>query len=115
MLISRNPKEVWETVHRILDPPKKCISQKPESLNQYFKELASKLTNKENVAFDQTKLVIIIPEQESEGGFAIKHTAFTEVKKFIFELRNNRLSGFDNIPGKFIKPVAEDITSSIVQ
>ena len=45
-------------VHRILDPPKKCISQKPKSLNQYFKELASKLTNKENVAFDQTKLAI---------------------------------------------------------
>ena len=27
-LSSRNPKEVWETVHRILDPPKKCINQK---------------------------------------------------------------------------------------
>ena len=27
-LSSRNPKEVWETVHRILDPPKKCIKTK---------------------------------------------------------------------------------------
>ena len=29
----RNPKEVWETVHRILDPPKKCINQNPEILS----------------------------------------------------------------------------------
>ena len=50
----RNPKEVWETVHRILDPPKKCINQNPEILSQHFTELASKLINKENVAFDQT-------------------------------------------------------------
>ena len=50
----RNPKEVWETVHGILDPPKKCINQNPEILSQHFTELASKLINKENVAFDQT-------------------------------------------------------------
>ena len=114
-LSSRNPKEVWETVHRILDPPKKCINQNPERLNEYFTELASKLINKENVAFDQTKLATIIPEQESDGAFVIKHTTFTEVNKFISELRNDCSSGFDSIPVKFIKPVAEKITSPIVK
>ena len=69
---SRNPKEVWETVYRILDPPKKCLYQNPESLNQYFTELASKLINKENFAFDQAKLATIIPEHESDGAFVIK-------------------------------------------
>ena len=59
------------------------MNQNPKSLNQYFTELASKLINKENVAFDQTKLAIIIPEQESDGAFAKKHTTFTEVNKFI--------------------------------
>ena len=44
-----------------------CINQNAESLNRYFTELASKLINKENVAFDQTKLATIIPEQESDG------------------------------------------------
>ena len=68
-LSSGNPKEVWETAHWILDPPKKCINQSPESLNQHFTELAPKLINKENVAFDQTKLKTTIPEQESEGAF----------------------------------------------
>ena len=111
-LSSRNPKEVWKTVHRLLDPPKKCINQNPENLNQYFTELASKLKNKKkNVAFVQTKLTTIIPEQESDGAFVIKHTTFTELNRFISELRNDCSSGFDNIPVKFIKPVAEDITS----
>ena len=72
-LSSQNPKEVCETVHRILDPPKKCINQNPERLNEYFTELASKLINKENIAFDQTKLATIIPEQESDG--AVRHKA----------------------------------------
>ena len=113
-LSSRNPKEVWETIHRILNPPKKCINQNPERLNEYFTELASKLINKENVAFDQTKLATIIPEQESDGAFFTKYATFTEVIKFISELRNDCSSGFDNIPVKFIKPVAEEITSPIV-
>ena len=108
MLSSRNPEEVWEAIHCILDPPKKCIYQNPESLNQYFTELASKLINKENVAFDQTKLATIIPEQESDGAFVIKRTTFTEVNKFICRLR------YDCSPVKFIEPVAEDITSPIV-
>ena len=113
-LSSPNPKKIWETVHRILDPPKKCINQTPEYLNQYFTELASKLINKENVAFDQTKLATIICEQESDGAFVIKHTTFTELNKFISEVRNDCSSGFDNIPVKFIKLVAENITSPIV-
>ena len=80
---------------------KKCINQNPERLNEYFTELASKLINKENVVFDQTKLATIIPERESDCAFFIKHTTFT-VSKFISELRNDFSSGFDNIPMKLI-------------
>ena len=93
---------------------KKCINQNPERLNEYFAELASKLINKENVALDQTKLATIIPERESDCAFVIKHTTFNEVSKFISELRNDFSSSFDNIPVKLIRPVAEDITSPIV-
>ena len=92
---------------------KKCINQNPESFNQYFTELTSKLINEENLAFDQAKLEPIISEQESDGAFVIKHTTFTEVSNFISELRNDCSSGYENIPVKFIKPVA-DVTSPIV-
>ena len=91
----------------------KCINQNPESLNQYFTELASKLINEENLAFDQAKIAPIISERESDGAFVIKHTTFTEVSKFISELRNHCSSGYENIPVKFITPVAE-VTSPIV-
>ena len=93
---------------------KKCINQNPESLNQYFTELASKLINKDNAVFGQTKLATAIPEKEPDGAFVIKHTTFTKVNNFISELINDCLSGFDNIPVKFIKPVADDITSPTV-
>ena len=54
-------------MHRILDSPKKRINQNPESLDQYFTELISKLINKEHVAFDQTKLATITPELEFDA------------------------------------------------
>ena len=38
----------------------------------------------------------------------------TEVKNIISELRNDCSSGFDNIPGKFIKPFAKEIAAPIV-
>ena len=74
---------------RYTQSTKKFINQNPERLNEYFTEFASKLINKENIAFDQTKLATIISEQESDGAFVIKHTTFTEVNKFISELRND--------------------------
>ena len=64
---------------------KKWINQSPESLKQYFAESASKLINIENVSFGHTKLATIIPEQECDGAFVKKHSAFTEVNKFIFD------------------------------
>ena len=57
-LSSKNPKEVWETVNRILDPPKNLIKHDPGDLDRYYTELASTLTNKENMAVDQLSIVI---------------------------------------------------------
>ena len=93
---------MWETNHHILDLPKKCINQYPESLNQYFTELASKLINKENVLFDQTKLGAIIPEQKSDGAFVIKYNTLSKVSKSISKLRNDCSSDYGNVPVKFI-------------
>ena len=45
---SKNPKEVWSTVNRILAKQQTRIKQHPSDLNNHFTTLASKLTNKEN-------------------------------------------------------------------
>ena len=113
-LSSKNPWEVWETVTGILDPPKNRIKHHPGDLNRYYTELASTLTNKENIAFNQLLLANILPELEKDNTFVKQHTMYTEVKNIIPELRNDCSNGFDNILVKFLKPVVEEIASPIV-
>ena len=66
VLSSKNLKEVWETVNFIFDPPKNRIKHNPGHLNQYYTELASTLTNKENIPFDQLLIANILPELEKD-------------------------------------------------
>ena len=63
-LSSKNLKEVWETVNCTLDPPRNQIKHDAGDLNQYYTQLASAITNKENIAFDQSLLANILPELE---------------------------------------------------
>ena len=72
------------------------------------------MLNKKNIAFDQPLLASILPELETDNTFVIQHTTYTEVKNIISELRNDCFSGFDNMPVKILKPVAEEIASPIV-
>ena len=113
-LSSKNPREVWETLNPILDPPRNRIKHDPGELNRYYTELASTLTNKENITFDQSLLANIFPELEKDNTFTLKSTKYAEAKNIISELRNDYSSVFDNIPVKFLKLVAEETASPIV-
>ena len=108
-------KEVWKTVNRIVDRLKNRINDYPGDLNQYYTELASTLMNKEDIAFDQSLLANILPELEKDNNLCYTtYEVYTKVKNVISELKNDCFSGFDNIPVKFLKPVAEELTSPIV-
>ena len=89
----KNPKEVCETVNRILDPWTNQIEHSPGDLSRYYTELAPTHTNKENIAFEQSLLYCT---------FVIQHTTYTEIKNIISELRNNCSSGCDNTLVKFL-------------
>ena len=65
---SKNPKEVWSTVNRILTKQQTRIKQHPSDLNNHFTTLASKLTDKENAP---SKLPDISSMQENSNGFKI--------------------------------------------
>jgi len=54
-------------------------------------------------------MIHLLPNVDIETSFQLKHTNYTEVVKLIRELRNDCSSGYDNIPVKFVKPVAEEI------
>ena len=112
-LSSKKPKEIWNTVHRILDPPSQRIRHDPESLNRYYTILAAGICNKTNAPFNETEILNNLPEDEADS-FTIIHTSYEEIRKIILDLRNDCSSGFDQIPAKLMKPVVDYITSPLV-
>ena len=83
---SKNPKEVWGTVNRILTKQQTRIKHHPRDLNNHFTTLASKLINKENAP---SKLSDISSIQENSNGFKIPHSNYDQIKKIILGLKNN--------------------------
>ena len=112
-LSSKNPKEIWSTIHRILDPPSQRINQDPDKLNEHYTSLASKLCNKPNNSFKEGD-ILNSHHVDSPESFEIEHTSYETVHKILMELRNDCSSGFDHIPPNLIKPVIDQITSLLV-
>ena len=108
---SQNPKEVWSTVNRILTKQQTGIKQHPSVRNNHFTTLASKLTEKKNAP---SKLPDISSMQGNPNGFKIHHTNHDQIKKIILGLKNDCSSGYDNIPVRFIKPVSDQLISSLI-
>lgn len=114
-LSSKNPKKVWDTVNRILTNQQKRIRHHPSDMNDYFVNLASDLTLKENKQCDFKSILQNLPDQGRNNEFKINHTTYEEINKIINGLKNDCSSGFDDIPIRYIKPVAECLISPIVE
>ena len=77
-------------------------------MNNYFGNLAANLTNKENTKSNLTSLLNNLPDENYD------QSNDNEVYKIITNLKNDCSSGHDNIPVRYLKPVAEYITSLMV-
>ena len=99
-------KDVWQTIHKILKPIYKCIQLDPNTINEYFNSIATKLINTNENNHQPHDIIDSLPEDQSDK-FHLCHIAHNEVVKQIKSLRNDCSTGFDNIPAKFIKPVAD--------
>ena len=81
-------------------------------MNKYFSNLKANLTNKKKTESND------IPKQSLDENynqsFHLNHTNYNEVYKIITNLKNDCSSGRDNITVRYLKPVAEYITSPIV-
>ena len=108
---SKNPKEVWSTVNRILTKQQTRIKQHPSDLDNHFTTLASKLTDKENAPSNQPDISSM---QENSNGFKIQHTNYDQIKKIILGLKYDCSGGYDNIPVRFIKPVSDHLISPLL-
>ena len=113
-LASKNPKTVWNSIDRILNKQQKRINHEPSQTNNYFSNLAANLTNKENTKSNLTSLLNNLPDENYDQSFHLNHTNYNEVYKIITNLKNDCSSGHDNIPVRYLKPVAEYITSPMV-
>ena len=79
-------------------------------MNEYFSNLASQLSGKENTETDfKTVLKNLPTNNNAENQFTIQHTScYEEVNKNFLSLKNDCSdSGYDDIPARFIKPVAD--------
>ena len=89
------------------------INNRKESYN-YFSNLTAYLTNKENTKSNLTSLLNNLPDENYDQSFHLNHTNYNEVYKIITNLKNDCSSGHDNIPVRYLKPVAEYTTLPMV-
>ena len=110
-LLSKNSKELWSTIHRILKPKPKRIKVDPKALNEYYSTLATKLTSNTNNNRDNlTSFINELPAHNALDSFTIQPTTHNEVSKILQNMRSDSSTGHGNIPIKFLKFVADDIS-----
>ena len=80
-------------------------------MNEYYSNLAANLTGKSN---SESRLLDDILITDDESSFKIMHTTYDEVQNIIKNLKNDCSCGPDNISVRFLKPVADFITSPLV-
>ena len=109
-LLSKNSKEVWGTISRILKPNPKRIKVDPKALNEYYSTLAAKLTGNTNNNKDElTSFMNELLVQNELDSFTIQPTKHNEVSKILQNMRSDSTTGHDSIPIKFLKFVADDV------
>ena len=113
-LSSKNPTTVWNNIDNIFNKQQKGINHEPSEMNNYFNNFAANLTNKENTESNFPTLLNNLPDENYDQSFHLNHTNYNEVYKIITNLKNDCSSGHDNIPVRYLKSVAENITSPMV-
>ena len=108
----KRPKELWNTIHRILHPNPQKIKADPDILNKHFSTTAQRLLNSkpktENILHD---LIDGLPQQHNS--FNITKVSYAEIRKAILNIRNDCSTGPDKIPSKYLKLCVDEITSPL--
>jgi len=109
-LSSKKPKEIWSTIYRILNPPEKRITANPETLNNHFATMATRLTGASATEIDMSRYNSTVHQHHQ---FSFSVTSYSEVYKNLLLLRNDCSTGPDGIPVKFLKPIVDVLASPL--
>ena len=113
-LSDKQPAKLWDTVDRISNKQHDRIKLHPSDINNQFIPLASCLTHKINEPYDFTEFFQNILDDVNPDMFKINHTNYDEVRKILPGIKNDCSTGHDDIPIRYSKPVADDVTSPLV-
>ena len=112
-LSNRNPKTVWQVIHRILKPNPQPLRQNPDDLNSYFANTAHRTVDATNKTIEELYALIASLPECGSNPCHLRLVTYQEVLHEIKSLRSDCSTGHDQIPVKFIKLVAEEIVSPL--
>ena len=113
-LSSRRPKDVWKVIHRILHPSSQPLRADPNQLNSHFASTAERVTGNQPTLTEKDLYHLIQTLPENPGStLSLQQVTYNDVLSEIKGLRSDCSSGPDNVPVKFIKLVAEPLTSPL--
>ena len=111
-LSSKRPSEVWKCINKILHPQPNRIKADPDKINNHFNTTATRLLNCTPTEIeDLHTLVDSLPN--TKNSFEIKQVTHDQVLNELKWLRLDCSSGYDGIPVKLLKPVAEFLASPL--
>jgi len=113
-LSSNKPKELWNTIHRILHPSPQPIKADPDALNKHFSSTSQRLLGSEANSLDFfLDLINSLPEERLTCPFNLRPVTYSEVMKLLTTMRSDCSTGADQIPAKYLKLSADTIASPL--
>ena len=110
LLSNKSSSETWKVINKILHPPMKRIDVDPDDINQFFNTTAIRTTGRNTERLTKS---YINEFPDDPNNFRLRSVTYEEVLKSIGALRLDCSTGYDNIPAKFVKPVAEYLVSPL--
>ena len=112
-LSSSKPKDLWNIIHRILNPSPQPIRADPDVLNEHFSFTCQRLLNSEaNSERFLLEYINSLPDNTASS-FVLRPVTYSEVFKLLTTMRTDCSTGCDQIPSKYLKLSAYIISSPL--
>ena len=111
-LSSKNSKEIWKVVHRILKPNDNTLKVDTNKLNKYSNDTATRLVSRKSMS--KKELTGLIDSfNDKENAFQLQQVTYENTERCIKMTRNDCSTGSYHILATFIKPVSQFLVSPI--